>query len=426
MGMVVLPIFYKVDPSDIRIQRNIARAFVKYETRFKKNLKKVQRWKDALKEVANISGWHLQNRPGAEFIQDMVEMILHKLNYTFLIDAKGLIGIDSQVNKLMSLLAIGLDDVRIIGIRGMGGIGTKFFDKLKFIHLNESQNLIETPDLNKVPNLEKLVMEGCLILRTVHQSMGAHKKLTLVNFKGCKSIESLPNTFKMESLEILILFDCSKVNKIPKFMGKMEHLSGLHLDGTTITELPTSIGHLTGLASLNLRDCKNLVYLPRTIFNLKLLKNVDLTGCSKLDKLLEKMRNVESVEELDVSETPIRQVPSSIGLLTNLKGLSTRPWNELLSYVMLRRLNPMDLLLPSLAGSLTELDLSYFNLKEIPDDIGCLFSLSELNLSGNNVVCLPSSLTKLSHLKPLTLNDCKCPQSLPNLPSSITQIDASC
>ena len=129
-------------------------------------------------------------------------------------------------------------------------------------------------------------MEGCLNLRTVHQSMGAHKKLTLVNFKGCKSIGSLPNTFEMESLEILILSGCSKVNKIPKFMGKMEHVLGLHLDGTAITKLPTSIGHLTGLASLNLRDCKNLVYLPRSIFNLKLLKNVDLTGCSKLDKLL--------------------------------------------------------------------------------------------------------------------------------------------
>ena len=35
-----------------------------------------------------------------------------------------LVGIDSQVEKMMSLLAIGSeDDVRIIGIWGMGGIG---------------------------------------------------------------------------------------------------------------------------------------------------------------------------------------------------------------------------------------------------------------------------------------------------------------
>ena len=62
LSSVLEAIFYKVDPSDIQIQRNTARAFVKHEIHFKKNLKKVQKWKDALKEVANISGWHLQNR----------------------------------------------------------------------------------------------------------------------------------------------------------------------------------------------------------------------------------------------------------------------------------------------------------------------------------------------------------------------------
>lgn len=63
MRMIVLPVFYKVDPSDIRNQRNtFAKAFDEHEIRFKKNLNKVQMWKDALKEVANTTGWHLQNR----------------------------------------------------------------------------------------------------------------------------------------------------------------------------------------------------------------------------------------------------------------------------------------------------------------------------------------------------------------------------
>ena len=42
---------------------------------------------------------------------------------TFFVDKKGLVGIDSRVEKLKSHLAIGLNDVRIIGIKGMGGIG---------------------------------------------------------------------------------------------------------------------------------------------------------------------------------------------------------------------------------------------------------------------------------------------------------------
>ena len=61
-------------------------------------------------------------RSEAEIIQKIVEMILHKLNNMFSIDTKGLIGIDSQVDKLIRYLAIGLDDVRFIGIQVIGGM----------------------------------------------------------------------------------------------------------------------------------------------------------------------------------------------------------------------------------------------------------------------------------------------------------------
>ena len=62
-------------------------------------------------------------RHESEFIQDIVEVILHKLSYAIPIDTRGLVGIDSRVDELMSLLAIGLNDVCIIGVWGMGGIG---------------------------------------------------------------------------------------------------------------------------------------------------------------------------------------------------------------------------------------------------------------------------------------------------------------
>ena len=55
--------------------------------------------------------------------------------------------------------------------------------------------------------------------------------------------------------------------------------------------------------------------LPSIIFNLKLLKDVNILGCSKLKRLPENVGNIESVEELDVSGTAIRKVPSSIDLL---------------------------------------------------------------------------------------------------------------
>ena len=63
MGMTVLPIFYDVDPSDVRKQMGtFAQAFIKHEERLKDNMEKVQTWRDTLSEVANLSGWHSKDR----------------------------------------------------------------------------------------------------------------------------------------------------------------------------------------------------------------------------------------------------------------------------------------------------------------------------------------------------------------------------
>ena len=167
------------------------------------------------------------------------------------------------------------------------------FKKLKFIHLDCSHKLIETPNLIKVPNLEELVLEDCINLSMVHPSIGVHKKLKVLNLKGCENLKSLPSKFEMESLEILILSRCAKVKKIPEFGRNMERVYKLYLDGSGITKLPASIENLTGLASLKLKDCKNLVCLPNTIFNLKLLKVVDISGCSKFVRMPEILGNAK-------------------------------------------------------------------------------------------------------------------------------------
>ena len=63
MKTIVLPIFYEVDPSNVRKKTGtFVNAFSEHEERFKGCVKKVQTWRDALTEVANLNGWHLLNR----------------------------------------------------------------------------------------------------------------------------------------------------------------------------------------------------------------------------------------------------------------------------------------------------------------------------------------------------------------------------
>ena len=189
----------------------------------------------------------------------------------------------------------------------------------------------------------------------------------------------------------------------------MKNVSKLYLDGTAITKLPTSIENLTGLVSLNVKDCKNLMSLPRTFFNMKWLKDLNLSGCSKLNLVTEKR-----VEEVDVSGTATGLMAYSNALFQTLKTLALggfKPGSP----------NRMGLLTTSLWGlcSLTCLNLSYCNLNAIPNDICRLFSLKYLYLSGNNFSCLPENIAQLSRLYKLEVNNCTSLLSLPKLPLNI-------
>jgi len=57
---VVLPVFYDIDPSDVRKQkRSFAEAFQTHEQFFKEDMEKVNRWRKALSEASTLSGWDL-------------------------------------------------------------------------------------------------------------------------------------------------------------------------------------------------------------------------------------------------------------------------------------------------------------------------------------------------------------------------------
>ena len=61
-GQRVLPIFYDVDPSNVRKQRgNFEDALAQLEENLKDNLERVKVWKDALSEVANLSSFDSRN-----------------------------------------------------------------------------------------------------------------------------------------------------------------------------------------------------------------------------------------------------------------------------------------------------------------------------------------------------------------------------
>ena len=59
-GLKVVPVFYHVDPSDVRKQTGpFEEAFDRHQENDRIDREKIKKWKDALTEVGNLSGEHI-------------------------------------------------------------------------------------------------------------------------------------------------------------------------------------------------------------------------------------------------------------------------------------------------------------------------------------------------------------------------------
>ncbi|CAN1229948.1 Disease resistance protein L6 [Linum perenne] len=169
---IILPIFYMVDPSDVRHQSGpYQKAFQQHEQTFGAPTVKI--WKDALNEVGTLKGWHVKsnNEQGA-IVDDIYAHIwshISKDNYT--LDTDELVGIDDHIEVLLEKLSVDTENVTMVGIHGLGGIGkttiakavyntiSSRFDRCCFV-----ENIRETQQQNDgIVVLQKKII--CDILR---------------------------------------------------------------------------------------------------------------------------------------------------------------------------------------------------------------------------------------------------------------------
>lgn len=132
----------------------------------------------------------------------------------------------------------------------------------------------------------------------------------------------------LESLEVFDLIGCSSLEKFPDVVGNMQSLGLLYLNGTGIREVPPSFKNLSALSRLSFQDCKELSNLQSDMCRLSALRFLELSGCYKLEKLLD-LSSMERLEGLYAVGTGITQLspnplPKSIKIL-RLSGTKLSP-----------------------------------------------------------------------------------------------------
>ncbi|GKD39284.1 NB-ARC domains-containing protein [Tanacetum coccineum] len=215
---------------------------------------------------------------------------------------------------------------------------------------------------------------------------------------------------------------CCYLTSTPDF-SEITNLEELNLEGCeNLVKVHPSIGMLKKLLVLNMRNCKRLKSFPSKL-EMVSLQILILSGCLNLDHLPEDLGRIKSLIVLHIDRTSITELP----LFGQQESIRSRWWTPIAAPFGLVSKQQHPQRSVSLAGfhMLKSLNFSYCNLEQVPESIGGLSCLEELDLQGNSFTSLPGSLSQLSHLVDLRLDGCKKLEVLPELPHSLSILFAS-
>ncbi|XP_058743017.1 TMV resistance protein N-like isoform X2 [Vicia villosa] len=145
---IAFPIFYHVDPSDVRNQRNsYGEAMVAHQNRFGKDSENIKAWKAALSEAADLKGHHIHTGFEIDHIKEIVEKVHAKIAPKPLLVGENPVGLDQHIEKVKSLLDMNPNDntICVLGICGLGGIGKTELAKAlynKIVHQFEAASFL--------------------------------------------------------------------------------------------------------------------------------------------------------------------------------------------------------------------------------------------------------------------------------------------
>ncbi|KAF3789585.1 TMV resistance protein [Nymphaea thermarum] len=220
---LMLPVFYDVEPRDVRNQRGpFEAAFKRYEKDEGLDKKKLKAWRDALKETGEFKGYDMQNEADGE-LPDIFGG-LKKLKVLNLCNPH-LKVLPSSMFHLQSLER--LYDVDCNWLEGTDMIDFSDLCSLTLLSIRGDNVYMLPSSLNSFPKLQVLTLNYCKNLKFIPT---LPHSLTRLSASECPSLEKISNVSHLNALRSISLRDCTKLVDIPG-LEKLRHLEELHLGG---------------------------------------------------------------------------------------------------------------------------------------------------------------------------------------------------
>ncbi|CAN1779975.1 Disease resistance protein L6 [Linum perenne] len=219
---IILPIFYMVDPRDVRHQSGpYHEAFQQHEKRFDPST--IQTWKNALKKIGDLKGWHVKNNneyvihtlPQVAISDNVSEVIWSHISKSndLLDNTVEFVGIDDHIQAVVDNLSLDSDEGTVmVGIHDSGGIGkttlaTAVYNKIstRFDRCCFLENIRETQQ-NKdgILTLQKKLISNVLRkdLGEINDANEGRKIIRerVSQFKVLVVLDDVDNTFKFDDI----------------------------------------------------------------------------------------------------------------------------------------------------------------------------------------------------------------------------------
>lgn len=173
-------------------------------------------------------------------------------------------------------------------------------------------------EICKLSHLKELRIEESLLTH-IPDEIGLLTNLEVLKLRSCR-IETISpkigNLIKLKQLEIRSNYG---LNTIPAELANLVQLERLDLSANSLTKLPDGLFcNMAKLTNIGLDFNKQLTTLPNSICELQLLEDLDVSRGS-IKKLPDDIGNLSNLRSLDISYSPIDELPVSF---SRLKGVN--------------------------------------------------------------------------------------------------------